>query len=314
VTASPKAAGDWSVWSVTLPVTVGERRLVPRATDNAGNQAWNSIYVTVTEPSDGDMLDSFGIGKIYPTKTGGNEWYVNMEDPRSDSLFRNLPSMTKQSDGSWQVSASQVRMEAWSPSDEKWLNVEVTMYAKIVGGSNELLQLYSRGGHHTSINECLGSAYKARLYGDGETRWVKEVTHPAYTSNRGELQSTSSPLADRWIGFKAVIYNFVENGKTYVRLESYIDDDVTDSNGNLVIANNWKLASVVEDRGGWSTTNSDFNASCFPVNKDSTQQYRQRDEILNLPGGTSTQNIAGFRSDDLTWNWKYLTVREIVSP
>jgi hypothetical protein len=314
VAASPKTAGDWSAWSVTLPVSAGERTLVPRATDNAGNQAWNSIYVTVTEPSDGDMLDSFGIEKIYPTKTGGNEWYVNMEDPRSDSLFRNLPSMTKQSDGSWQVSASQVRMEAWSPSDEKWLNVEITEYAKIVGGANELLQMYSRGGHHTSSNECLGSAYKARLYGEGEARWVKEVTHPAYTANRGEGQATNTPLADRWIGFKAVIYNFVENGKTYVRLESYIDDDVTDSNGNLVIYNNWKLASVVEDRGGWSTTNSDFNVSCFPVNKDSTQQYRQRDEILNLPGGTSTQNIAGFRSDDLTWNWKYLTVREIVSP
>lgn len=35
-------------------------------------------------------------------------------------------------------------------------------------------------------------------------------------------------------------------------MELYIDDDVTDStNGNLVVRNNWKLASVVEDRGGW---------------------------------------------------------------
>jgi hypothetical protein len=204
-------------------------------------------------------------------------------------------------------------MEAWSPDNEKWRNVEITAYAKMVGGS-ELIQLYSRGGHHTSSNECLGSAYKARIYGDGEAKWVKEVTHPAYTSNRGSVQATSTPLADRWIGFKAVIDNFVENGKTYVRLKSYIDDDVTDSNGNLVIKNNWKLASVVEDRGGWSTSNSDFNASCFPTNKDSTQQFRQRDEILNLPGGTSTQNIAAWRSDGLTWNWKYLSVREIALP
>jgi hypothetical protein len=111
-----------------------------------------------------------------------------------------------------------------------------------------------------------------------------------------------------------VIYNFVENGKTYVHMESYIDDDVTDSNGNLVIKNNWKLASVVEDKGGWSSNDSDFNASCFPTNMDSTHQYRQRDEIHNLPGGTSTQNIAAFRSDDLTWDWKYLSVREIQAP
>jgi hypothetical protein len=99
-----------------------------------------------------------------------------------------------------------------------------------------------------------------------------------------------------------------------VHMESYIDDSVTDSNGNLAIKNNWKLASVVEDKGGWSSSDSDFNASCFPTNMDSTHQYRQRDEIHNLPGGTSTQNIAAFRSDDLTWNWKYLSVREIDAP
>jgi hypothetical protein len=237
-----------------------------------------------------------------------------MNDPKSDSMFHNLPTMTKQPDGSWQVSASQVRMEAWSLENQKWQNVEITMYAKMVGGSNELLQMYSRGGHHTSSNECLGSAYKARIYGDGEARWVKEVTHPSYTNNRGSVQATTKPLEDRWIGFKAVIYNFVVDGKTYVRLQSYIDDDVTDSNGNLVIKNNWKLASVVEDRGGWETSNPDFNVECFPINKDSKEQYRQRDEILSLPGGTSTQNIAAWRSDDLTWNWKYLTVREVQVP
>jgi hypothetical protein len=317
VAATSGSQGDWSTWSVTLPTPpAGEHRILPRATDNAGNQAWNSIYITVANPppAEDTTLDNFGIKKIYPTAAGGNEWYVNMDDPRSDPLFRNLPSMTKQPDGSWQVSASQVRMEAWSPENGKWLNVEITGYAKMISGSNELIQWYSRGGHHTSSNECLGSAYKARLYGDGEARWVKEVTHPAYTGNRGSVQATDEPLKGRWVGLKAVIYNFVEDGKTYVRMESYIDDDVTDSNGNLVIGNNWQLASVVEDRGGWATSNPDFNASCFPVNKDSTQQYRQRDEIINMPGGTSTQNIAAWRSDGLTWNFKYLSVREIVPP
>ena len=313
-TAVPKAPGDWSTWSISISATAGDRRIVPRATDMAGNQAWNSIYVTVADPSTTTTSDKFGIAKLYPTANGGNEWYVNMNDPKSDPSFRNLPTMTKQADGSWQVSASQVRMEAWSPDNQKWQNVEITEYAKIVGGTNELLQMYSRGGHHTDTNQCLGSAYKGRLYGDGHTAFVKEITHPAYTSNRGSVQATSEPLKDRWIGFKTVIYNFVVDGKTYVRMESYIDDSVTDATGNLVIKNNWKLASAVEDRGGWATTNSDFNPSCFPTNKDSTFQYRQRDEIHNLPGGTATQNIGAFRSDDLTWDWKYLSVREISAP
>ena len=60
------------------------------------------------------------------------------------------------------------------------------------------------------------------------------------------------------------------------------------------------LASVVEDRGGWASNDSDFESTCAPVNKDSTQQYRHRDEIINTSGGTSTQNIVAFRSDNLT--------------
>jgi hypothetical protein len=206
-------------------------------------------------------------------------------------------------------------LEAWSPSYEKWLNVEITGYAKMVSGT-PLIQLYSRGGHHYSDPDsaCEGSAYKARLYGNGNAAWVKEVNHPAYTSAKGTVDSTDRQIEDRWVGFKAVIYNVVENGRTYVRMESYIDDDVTGSNGNLVVRNNWKLASVVVDKGGWSTTNSDFDPQCPPLNKDSDERYRQRDEIINMSGGTNSQNLAAWRSDGLTWDFKYLSVREIKAP
>jgi poly(beta-D-mannuronate) lyase len=50
-TATPKAPGDWSTWSVTVAVTPGEHRLLPRATDKAGNQNWNSIHVTIDNSS-----------------------------------------------------------------------------------------------------------------------------------------------------------------------------------------------------------------------------------------------------------------------
>ena len=247
-------------------------------------------------------VDNFGVQKIYPTKEGGQEWYIDMQDPRSDSLLRNLDNLVLLPDGdSWHVSADQVRMEAWSQINEKWLNVEITAYAKLESGSTELLQLYSRGGHHTDRDQCEGSAYKARLYGDGTAAWTKEITHPAYAGNRGEMKATDTPLQDRWVGFKAVINNVVEDGDTYVRLESYIDDEVTDSSGNLVVGNNWELASVVEDRGGWATDNSDFNDSCG----------KERDEILSAPGGTDSQNIVGFRTDGIDWSFKYLSAREI---
>ena len=138
-------------------------------------------------------VDNFGVQKIYPTKEGGQEWYIDMQDPRSDSLLRNLDNLVLLPDGdSWHVSADQVRMEAWSQINEKWLNVEITAYAKLESGSTELLQLYSRGGHHTDRDQCEGSAYKARLYGDGTAAWTKEITHPAYAGNRGEMQATDT--------------------------------------------------------------------------------------------------------------------------
>jgi hypothetical protein len=303
-------SGDWTG---TIAVeTNGTHVITARAIDNAGNVAYSSVTFSATVINSG--LDKFGIKKIYPTAAGGNEWYVNMDNPTSDPLFRNLPSMTKQSDGSWQVSASQVRMEAWSPQNEKWFDVEITEYAKIEQTTNSLLQMYTRGGHHTSSDPCLGSAYKARLYGDGRASFTKEVTHPAYAGNRAIIDVSDNPLEGRWVGFKFVIYNFVEDGKTYVRMESYIDDDVTDANGNLLIANNWKLASVYEDKGGWSTGDTDFTANCTPMSVDNTGQYRQRDEILNMPGGTATQNIAAWRTDGTTWDFKYLSVREIQPP
>jgi hypothetical protein len=247
-------------------------------------------------------LDSFGVEKIYQTKQGGNEWYVNMDDPTS--TLRNVRNVAfeKNPDGSWHVSARQIRMEAWSPSNEKWHNVEITMYAKMDAGTSasDLLQMYSRGGHHSSRDPCSGSAYKARLYEDGRAAWTKEVTHPAYANNR-DVEHVTGSIEGKWVGFKAVIYNVVEDGQTYVRLESYIDDNVTDENGNLVIRNNWKLASVVEDKGGWATPDSDFMSACGLA----------RDAILSGPGGSGDQNIVAWRSDNIGWSFKYLSAREI---
>ena len=146
-------------------------------------------------PAYSEELDRFGVEKLYPTSDEGNEWYVDMNDPRSDPDFRNLGNVqfSRNADGSWRVSADQIRMEAWSPVNEKWQNVEITEYAKMESGSNELLQLYSRGGHHTSRDECLGSAYKARLYGNGEAAW-----RPPRRAASASIRSWPSCPAIRW--------------------------------------------------------------------------------------------------------------------
>jgi hypothetical protein len=136
------------------------------------------------------------------------------------------------------------------------------------------------------------------------------------------MKVSTKPLMGRWIGMKQVTYQYLKNGKTFVRMEVWVDDDVTDSNGNLVIKNDWKLTSSTNDEGGWTVESgrmaTDFNPTCVPLNKDSTKQYRQPDEILNMPGQcndtATTQNLVAWRTDAVTCKWKYLTVREITPP
>jgi hypothetical protein len=51
-------------------------------------------------------FDEFGIKEIYPTKQGGEEWYMNMLDPKNDPRTANTPKMTQNADGSWKVAFS----------------------------------------------------------------------------------------------------------------------------------------------------------------------------------------------------------------
>ena len=74
-------------------------------------------------------LDKFGIKKIYPTKPGGREWFVNTSNPKNDSLFSITfnPDIKKQANGSWHISYPKVRMNVNTPTGaEQWKNVEVT--------------------------------------------------------------------------------------------------------------------------------------------------------------------------------------------
>jgi len=269
------------------------------------------------------VVDKFGIKKVYPDADVINEWYVSMDNPASTPNFNNLPTITKQNDGSFQTSDLEVRMEAWSPINKKWLNVEITAYQKLIAGIEPyVFQLYRGGGHHSSTTperQCWGAAYKTAMLSNGtagaSTSCRKEINHPAYCPNRSVTKTSTKPLVSRWIGMKQVTYQYLKNGKTFVRMEVYVDDDVNDSQGNLMIKNDWKLYANTRDEGGWGTTETDFVTNCPPLNKDSTQQYRQRDEILNLPGGnTAEQNLCAWRTDATTNNWKYLSVREIKPP
>jgi hypothetical protein len=49
------------------------------------------------------QLDKFGIRMLYPTKQGGEEWFIDMEDPTVDGRFDPKAAITRNPDGSWKM-------------------------------------------------------------------------------------------------------------------------------------------------------------------------------------------------------------------
>jgi hypothetical protein len=247
-------------------------------------------------------LDKFGIKEIYPTKAGGREWFINMDNPKNDTIFNPESPITRQPDGSWQIEGrheagkynEEVRMNVNTPPDaEPWKNVEITGYAKVVQANppNDALDWYARGIRHNSKVPCEGTSLKGIIYVDGTVEWKKEIWHTGgYTDARGKANITDSILG-RWIGWKVIMYNI--NNNTAVKMESYLDDKNN---------NNWRKVTDLVDDGGWYANSPDnvfYSANCG----------KPKDYIV-----TNSGPVVTFRSDNMTWDFKDLSVREIQPP
>jgi hypothetical protein len=252
--------------------------------------------------SDSKHFDKFGIKKIYPTRENGREWFINMENVTADKSFdTNAVGLNKQPDGSWRVGSADsdgvyqgvyhvLLSTNTSKGQEEWKNVEITGYLRMVETSDDTsaVQWYARGGRHDDQVPCEGTSIKGRLHSNGEVGWVKEIWHDGgYTEENATAEATDS-IVDRWVGFKAVIYNI--NNDSAVAMEAYLDIDNN---------NQWKKVNDFIDNGGWysSSSDSEFNiANCG----------KPKDYIV-----TNAGPIASFRSDGVEWDFRNLSVREI---
>jgi hypothetical protein len=288
---------------------------------------YSSFLISRPAPLPTEKVDLFGIEKIYPTKEGGREWHVNMDDPFADDLFSSTfdRDITRQGDGSWRIDGPAVRLNVITPEgSEPWKNVEITGYAKVMdsisssssssssstanngGGEDEEdeeedivedqesendLDWRARGGRHNSENPCEGTAYIGTIDINGNVRWKKEIWHTGgYTDARATDKVTDSILG-RWIGWKVVMYNI--NSNTAVKMKSYLD-----YNNN----NEWTKVTDLVDNGDWYANSSD--KEFYSTNCD-----RAKDYIITNGGP-----IVTFRSDNIIWNFKNLSVREIEPP
>jgi hypothetical protein len=245
------------------------------------------------------LVDKFGIKEIYPTKEGGREWYINntYNPAGSHRLFfitSSKNATTQRSDGdSWLVNSPQFKINVKSPpGTEPWKNVEITGYAKVLSVIDPEIETdltwFARSGRHNDEVPCEGTALTGIIHTDGSVEWKKEIWHTGgYTDGRA-MQKITDSILGRWIGWKVVIYNI--NNDTAVKMESYLDD----KNNNEWI----KVTDLVDD-GGWYAKSTDkqfYSADCG----------KPKDYIITNAGPLVT-----FRSDNVVWEFKNLSVREI---
>jgi hypothetical protein len=284
-----------------------------RVTVNGNTQnSYASMYELDVFGSTVSNVDKFGIKKLYPTKSAGEQWFIDMDNPLGDSRFNPQNTITKNPDGSWKMKSTQVRMNVYTstgydsndiatldhstiaskgymlaPND--WRNFEMTQYVKVnTSPSDDNFAPYGRGGRHTGSGApegCEGSSMKGDVFFSGKVRFAKEQWHVSYVFTN--LKTATSSIEDKWVGIKFIVYNFVENNKVVVKTELWLD---TNNNGNFV-----KVNENV-DRGGWGTEGTECGGA--------------PDQIISWGGPITT-----FRWDTATdVDFKYLSVREITPP
>ena len=205
-----------------------------------------SLHSSNNTASEATMVDKFGVREIYPTKQLGREWYVNMTNPKNDTLlaFTFDAPINKEKDGSWQITNPKVRMNVETPTGmQPWKNVEITGYAKVIsvnvsknnGDNNKNnsanqdysqtlndIAWYARSGRHNSETPCEGTALIGGIHTDGSVGWKKSIWFTGGYTDERALNHVTKPLIGRWIGWKVVIYNI--DNDTAVKMESYLDD------------------------------------------------------------------------------------------
>ena len=282
----------------------------------------NTITTPPSPPSNGgggtgdNTGPADGVKMIYPTVSGGETWFFNPTNPNDGQLERNGAEISKNSDGSWRLKAGTTRMLAFTKSsgitsDESraslptydysklaqtgyfykptdWKNIEITIYVKVLsasGGGDEISLVSKSVRHSTNVHQgCGGSSYHNNIdFTNGKFKFKKEMWHVNYDIKPYSGISIGSTM-NKWIGFKGIVYNLPDGS---VKLESYVDKDNN---------NNWQKATELLDKGNWGDDMTHCNA---------------RTDGAPITWGSP---YVIFKSNGVTYDFKKISVREIVPP
>jgi hypothetical protein len=274
--------------------------------------------------------DKFGIEKIYPTKIGGEEWFMNMnniyEDKQffpfgeSDSKYSNSNlKITKNDDLSWKIKSdnqlAKVRMnvytsEGYHPEEIKtldqseledngymqskkdWKNIEITGYVKLNHNNIPLNE-----GRFTWYNRgghhTEGQPCEGVAYkGDIFFSGDNRFAKEQWHVSYffTDIKKNLNPIKDKWIGYKFIVYNIGKQSDSSKIVVKL--ESWIDSNND----GKWLKINEYIDKGNWG----DSGKKCDG----------KKDQIISWGGP-----IATFRwdqADDV--DFKNFSVREIKFP
>jgi hypothetical protein len=252
--------------------------------------------------------DIFGIKKIYPTKQGGREWFMNMTNPKNDPNidFTYDPHLIKQNDSSWKLDKNnKIRINVGTASNlPPWKNIEITGYVKVdsfINSTDDInstnknvitdIDWVSRTSIHNENLPCAGLSLHGGIYPDGTVAWKKEIWFTGGYTKEKSIPKITEPILNKWIGWKVIVHNI--NNDSAVKMESFLDS----SNSNY-----WIKVFDITDDGGWFANSSDkvfYSANCG----------RSKDYIVLNSGP-----IVTFRADNIVLNFKDFSIREIETP
>ncbi len=301
VSSSPKISSSQTTTSSTQSLTATSA--APATTDNS-------------------EVDVFGIKKIYPTKPGGEEWFMNMDNIKADPRFEiggSANDVKKNSDASWSpLSGDKVRLLVYT-SDSKgkfddknmptynlkdlaatghwykendWKNIEMGGYFKLNSADDLGLgySFYSRSIDHSSTHGgCGGATPKFNIGFDGEIKAKKEMWHISMLDSPGVNDEDLSPsIVGKWLGIKGVVYNLP--GDKGVKQEFWIDKT---NEGK------WEKVYEFTDEGGFGERGNNGPEKCGG----------SWDQLYTWGSPKSV-----FTWDQSNVSFKFLSVREILPP
>jgi hypothetical protein len=232
-------------------------------------------------PPTAGKLDKFGIKEIYVSKRGGEEWFLNTDNPQNGPQTGGEGPPTsfvqKNSDGSWKVQSSEVRYgvftssgyhpdlittlnqqvlaaKGYMQSSNDWKNVEITGYFKV----NSFTDSKQNGGPHIELVARGGRSTNDIGTIDGLSRQCEATTYHSNSYVDGRVKFEKD--LEHTIGYTngdpekqhsmtpllgrwiGIKAVFYNLPNGKVRLEQWIDE-----NSN----NNWHRVLKFTDNGNW---------------------------------------------------------------